>query len=286
VSLEFLLSKQNRDGGWPYVHGSSWTEPTAYAVLALLSAGEEAPAERGLAWLRSLERRGGGWAPNPTVDESTWVTALVALLPADRLGADRHARAIRWLLGTSGRETAGFTQRVRLWLLGARQNPDLKYPGWPWMPGAAAWVGPTSLAILALEKESQVQNSAEIRGRIEDGRRFLMLHMCSDGGWNHGAARALGWSASPYPETTGMALAALRGARGDQIERSVALARRFLAESHSADAINWLRLGLLAHGGTPRDFAAPQNLEYRTVAENSLRILVSGVETGRNCFWT
>jgi hypothetical protein len=154
------------------------------------------------------------------------------------------------------------------------------------MPGAAAWVGPTSLAILALEKESHVQNSAAIRGRIEDGRRFLMLHMCTGGGWNHGAARALGWAANPYPETTGMALAALRGAGGDQIERSVALARRFLAESRSADAINWLRLGLLAHGGAPHDFAAPQNLEYRTVAENSLRILVSGVETGRNCFWT
>jgi len=286
VSLEFLLSKQNRDGGWPYVRGSSWTEPTAYAVLALLSAGEEAPAERGLAWLRSLERPDGGWAPNPAVGESTWVTALVALLPAERFGAERHARAIHWLLGTSGRETAGVVQRFRLWLLGARQNPDLRYPGWPWMPGAAAWVGPTSLAILALEKESHLQNSAEIRRRLDDGRRFLMLHMCREGGWNHGAARALGWEASPYPETTGMALAALRGAHTPRIEQSVTLARRFLAESRSADAINWLRLGLLAQGEVSRGFSAPHDLEYRTVSEHSLRMLVSGVETGRNCFWT
>jgi len=286
VSLEFLLSKQNRDGGWPYVRGSSWTEPTAYAVLALLSAGEEAPAERGLVWLRSLERRDGGWAPNPAVEESTWVTALVALLPPERFGQERHARTINWLLGTSGRETAGLMQRLRLWLLGAPSNPDLRYPGWPWMPGAAAWVGPTALAILALEKESRLHNTPPIRRRIEDGRRFLMLHMCHEGGWNHGAARALGWEASPYPETTGLALAALRGVQGGQIERSVALARRFLAECHSADALNWLRLGLLAHGELPRDVAAPHGLEYRTVAENSLRMLVSGVETGRNCFWT
>ncbi len=285
MSVEFLLNKQNRDGGWPYVRGSSWTEPTAYAVLALLAAGEDAPAERGIAWLRSVERR-DGWAPNPAVDESTWVTALVALLPSERLGAERHARAIRWLLATSGRETAGVAQRIRLWLLGARANPDVEFPGWPWMPGAAAWVGPTALAILALEKESRVHNLPAVRKRIEDGRRFLMLHMCREGGWNHGAARALGWEASPYPETTGMALAALRGVRGGPIDRSVAMARRFLAESRSADAVNWLRLGLIAHGGLPPESALPRGLEYRTVAENSMRMLVSSVETGRNCFWT
>ena len=36
MSIEILLKKQNRDGGWPYVRGGSWTEPTVYAVLALL----------------------------------------------------------------------------------------------------------------------------------------------------------------------------------------------------------------------------------------------------------
>jgi len=154
------------------------------------------------------------------------------------------------------------------------------------MPGAAAWVGPTALAILALEKENRLNSSAILRRRIADGRRFLMLHMCRDGGWNHGAARALGWEASPYPETTGMALAALRGVRGEPMQRSLDVAQTFLKECRSADALNWLRLGLMAHGELPPGFSAPQGLEYRTVAETSFRLLVSAVENGRNCFWT
>ena len=53
MSIELVLRKQNRDGGWPYARGTSWTEPTVYAILALLAAGEGGPAQRGLEWLRA-----------------------------------------------------------------------------------------------------------------------------------------------------------------------------------------------------------------------------------------
>ena len=117
MSVNLLLSQQNRDGGWPYVRGASWTEPTVYAVLALLSAGENAPAQRGLEWLRSLQLRDGGWPPQTGFDESNWVTALTALAPPAHLGAQEHERAIRWILTATGEEsTAVF--RLRRWLLG------------------------------------------------------------------------------------------------------------------------------------------------------------------------
>src|SRR5271157_2061506 len=94
MAIELLAGKQNRDGGWPYVRGSSWAEPTAYAVLALLAAGETEPAKRGLRWILAAERPDGGWPPQAGVDRSSWVTALVALLPPEHLGASAHARAI------------------------------------------------------------------------------------------------------------------------------------------------------------------------------------------------
>ena len=75
--------------------------------------------------------------------------------------------------------------------------------------------------------------------------------MCRDGGWNHGSVRALGYESTPYPETTGMALAALRGVRSPEIEPALDVAERFLGECRSADALNWLRIGLMAHGQLP-----------------------------------
>ena len=139
MSLDNLVGKQNSDGGWPYLHGRSWTEPTVYAVLALLAAGENEPADRGLVWLRRAQRPDGGWPPQTEVDESTWVTALVALLPEDRLGMAPHGRAVRWLLDLTGEETT-FTYRLRERLLGNAIPPENQYPEQPLQNRPAHWL--------------------------------------------------------------------------------------------------------------------------------------------------
>ena len=281
MSTGLLVSKQNRDGGWPYVRGTSWTEPTAYAILALLAAGESEAAHRGIGWLRARQLPDGGWPPQSGFDESTWVTALVALLPPELLGSAAHDRAISWLLGTEGEETKP-SYRFRQWLLG--NSSQREFPGWPWIPGTAAWVGPTSLAILALDKEHRRKPSQKLRARIDEGRRFLLLRMCMGGGWNHGSVRALGYESSPYPETTGMVLAALRGIKGKQVSQSLGVAKRFLIDCRSADACNWLRLGLLAHGQLPPGYFPPGQIAYRTMTETSLDLIVEEAQKGRDCF--
>jgi squalene cyclase len=284
MTVQLLLERQNPDGGWPYVRGASWTEPTSYAVLALLTAGEQAASSRGLGWLRDTQRPDGGWAPQSVVGRSSWVTALPAFLPPESIGVEAHRRAIAWLANASGAETS-FAYRMREWLLGVSVSKDQANAGWPWMPGAAAWVGPTSLAILALEKEMRRRHSIPLQQRIDTGRRFLLSRVCEEGGWNYGCSQALGYASRPYPETTGMALAALRGVDSPLLENSIGRAGRFLAECRSADGLNWLRIGLGAHGRMPAGFDRPPGLACRNLSEVSLSLLAGTASTETSVFW-
>jgi len=258
-------SKQNRDGGWAYNKGGSWTEPTAFVLLAQSVTQVDRPSfEAGLRFLRSTQRPDGGWSPQPDVAESTWVTAMVALLPEEAIGADRLKRAVTWLEGQTGRES-GWSYRFQQMIHGNNE----KFPeGWPWFPGAAAWVIPTSLGILAFERALTRGENRRLRDRVDEGREFLFGRMCADGGWNHGSNRALGRDGDSYPETTGIALTALHnaGQKGahreereqqgaqqgkmatEMIARAKMAARRHLATCRTAEGIAWLRIGMAAQG--------------------------------------
>src|ERR1700689_1802641 len=97
-------SRQNRDGGWAYNKGCSWTEPTAFVLLAQSVTRVDARSfEAASKFLLSLQREDGGWRPQPQVAESTWVTAVVALLPEQAIATERLNRAITWLKGQMGR---------------------------------------------------------------------------------------------------------------------------------------------------------------------------------------
>jgi squalene cyclase len=253
-------SRQNRDGGWAYNKGCSWTEPTIFVLLAQSVTEIDRPAfEAGLHYLRSTQRKDGGWSPHPEVVESTWVTALAALLPEQAIGADRMKRALAWLESQTGRES-GWSYKIRQALAGDKE----KYPeGWPWFPGAAAWVIPTSIGILAFERALSRGEDRKLRNRVESGREFLYEHVCADGGWNHGSNKALGRDGDSYPETTGIALTALHpvamqsGPQRQAIERAKNTARAHLAACRTTEGIAWLRLGLAAQGETAQSQFSP-----------------------------
>jgi len=248
-------SRQNRDGGWAYNKGCSWTEPTAFVLLAQTATQvERSSFEAGLRFLRSTQRRDGGWSPQPGVAESTWVTALAALLPEEAIGADRMKRALGWLEGQTGRDSS-WSYKFEMWRNGDKDpHPD----GWPWFPGASAWVTPTSLGILAFERALRRGENRGFRRRVASGKEFLAVHACADGGWNHGSNRALGRDGDSYPETTGAALTALAGvSRNPTIDRGIAAAHRHLAECTTAEGIAWLRMGLAAQGERHSSSAPP-----------------------------
>ena len=277
-----LLALEGRDGGWGYRGGSSWTEPTAYAVLALAACGYAGEATvRGLEWLRRAQRRDGGWPPHPAVDTSTWVTALPLLLSGERSGWGDAGGAADWLLRQSGRES-GWLHRLRAWMLGTPSNAAERFPGWPFYPRTAAWVVPTALTILALEKATRPNPSAEVRERLEAGRAFLLARRCRDGGWNHGSSRALGYEAGSYPETTGVALLALRGVPRAQLGRSLGVAEEAYRRCRSAEGLAWLRLALTVHGVSAD--ALPAGVRCRHTVDAALVLLAEAAAQGRNLF--
>ena len=282
-ALENIQAAENPDGGWPYRKGSSWTEPTVYALLAH-QAGRTAAARSGAAaaWLCAAQQPDGGWTPCPLVAQSTWVTALVALLPPETIGAGRHARAVKWLVDESGMESS-LVFRVTSFLRDGKLPDGADVSGWPWFPGTAAWVTPTCLGILALRKCYWRRPSTDLRERIDIAQAFLLSRRCADGGWNHGSARALGYDVGSYPETTGQALLALAGTNPAKLETSFRQAQRFLREQRSSAGAAWLRLGLLAHQQLPA--AAPLfTMPCRTVPDTALTVIASAAEQGYNVF--
>jgi hypothetical protein len=276
-----LLAAQNPDGGWGYQGGSSWTEPAAYALLALGGQPDAAPAiDRARRWLAANQRADGGFAPRPSVEESTWVTALALL--AGAVSGDAARRAVEWLLGKHGEEST-FIYRLRQWMNSERPAAIGEgLPGWSWYPGTAAWVVPTSLTILALAKIERRYPDPRIHQRIEEGRRFLLTRVCEDGGWNHGSIRALGFQAVSYPETTGIALVALHGADPARLSRSVAKAEEHFRNCRSLEGLSWLQLGLMAQGRPAP--ALPADIRPRTLLDTALAILAARARDGRNVF--
>jgi hypothetical protein len=268
-------STQNRDGGWAYDKGCSWTEPTAFVLLAQSVTQVDRPSfEAGLRFLHSTQRSDGGWSPQPDVAESTWVTALAALLPEGAIGADRLKRALSWLEDQTGRESS-WSNRFQQMIHGINEKSP---KGWPWFPGAAAWVIPTSFGLLAFERALTRGENRRLRGRVNEAGEFLAARICADGGWNHGANRALGRDGDSYPETTGIALVALhRSADGELIERAKKAARRHLATCRTAEGIAWLRMGLAAHGEPAHgDYVQPQFTPPRTTLDAALTAISSG----------
>ncbi len=279
--LSALTARQNPDGGWPYGKGTSCTEPTACALLALAAAGESntTAAARAAAWLSRCQRSDGGWAPQPGVDQSTWVTSLVLLVSPALLSVQRD-KALAWLAAETGRESS-WIQRARSYLLNGSAPPATE-TAFPWYPHTAAWVTPSCFGLLALEKANRAARSNNLDQRCTSAREYLLSHTCRDGGWNHGSTRALGYDSDSYPETTGQALLALHNASGDKVERALERARRQLESCRSLEAASWLRLGLLAHQRNVP--ASPVANAHGGVQELSLEVLAQAAANGRNIF--
>ncbi|MEJ5199331.1 MAG: prenyltransferase/squalene oxidase repeat-containing protein [Anaerolineae bacterium] len=237
----FLLRAQNADGGWGYAVGhASTVEATAAAVLAL--AGDDAAADavaRAVGWLLAAQHGDGGWGLTADDPESGWQTAW-AVLALARVGVDESAlhQGKAWLLSAPlVRIEKAEDIRWAKDILGI--DPTLR--GWPWLPGQAAWVEPTALALLALVPWADQQ---EVSLRLDEGMRFLLDRRCGGGGWNVGNPVMFSRPLPPRAIPTAWALLALKQIAPNTIaDGDIATLRQEMRRDGSTSALAW---GLLA----------------------------------------
>lgn len=244
---ELLARLQNPDDGWGPAPGApSTTEATALTVLALAAGGRTDAAAAGRRWLVERQRPDGAWPHSDLVTAPSWATPLailaVAAQPAHR---EKAIRGGRWLLDLEGRAYPWVTRLFfRLFPERKAIELDADLTGWPWLPGTFSWVEPTAYAILALRAVAAGLPAAEVSDRIAEGRRMILDRTCEDGGWNYGNSRVLGEELWSYPDTTALALLALRdGPEDPRIGAGLDALARELATTRSGLALS---LGLLA----------------------------------------
>lgn len=165
-------------------------------------------------WLAAQQRPDGAWPPSSSCDMPSIAVTSLALLVCASARADHSPKVQRgavFLMRCAGLEGHWLWRwKFRFFDQAVRLQPE-RY-GWPWTPGAASWIIPTSLAILALSALPLLHLRAEVRARVDLGCRMLLDRRCPDGGWNAGNSIVLGVPLAAHVDTTALALLALRQA--------------------------------------------------------------------------
>jgi hypothetical protein len=262
---ELLLKRQLRSGGWSFFGSrQSSIEATSLAVLAL---GFGAHAQQsGIAHLLDSQRPDGGWPAFIGDSESCWTTAL-ALCALNATGDFELARkkALHWLDAERGRE-AHWLWRWKFKTVDRNVHFDPDKYGWPWGPGAASWVMPTALSIIAIKQYTVCNRDDVSDQRIRVGIQMLLDRGCVGGGWNSGNSVVYGVPLLPHVETTAIALLALQEEEGPPVVRAgLAWLRNRAASIESAESLAWCILSLFV---------------YREPVEQLKRVLATKVGEG------
>ena len=216
VCLPWLLSAQNRDGGWGFRQGSeSRVEPTCWALQALLNEGLDSNGDacrRALDFLRTTQLPDGSWpfAAGQKAGVSATALASWALL-ADGNSHQAVSAGLSWLMQDSPRDSARWRRWLRR-LSPARHYSREKgaYKGWGWNPGTSSWVEPTAVVLIVLDRCPKQLLPAGANQRRQSAEAMLYDRMCPGGGWNCGDPLVYGVAGKPLVIPTAWALLALR----------------------------------------------------------------------------
>ncbi len=237
------LQRGRGPDGWGYQPAAAAsTEPSALAAIALASAGVLPEAIATADWLARIQKPNGSVGLSATRAEPSWPTALAVLAWAalDRNPEGRR-KAIEWLLLEKGSTYPPVREEPR--------GHDAMIVGWPWVENTHSWVEPTSLAMLALRRETITDNQ-----RFIDGLRLLRdRSLPTRGGWNLGNTFAYGAELRPQPMSTGLALLVLAGTHTSDamIDRTCVYLEGLMPDVRAPMSLAWGILGLTAWSRRP-----------------------------------
>ena len=222
TATSFLTNTQNPDGGWGYGLGQGSnveaTAAVAVAAVALASAGDPAMAALhgdAVAWLHAAQNADGGWGFARDDPQSGWMTAWAVLALARASGATEAVdRGAAWLLRTQALDSGASASAAELQQSKTLHGMDLTLRAWPWLPGQASFVEPSSMALWAL---TGVPSSPAIRARVDQVVRYLVDRRCQPAGWNVGNPMMFSRSFPPRACPTAWTLLALAKAAPEAI---------------------------------------------------------------------
>jgi hypothetical protein len=214
--------------------GSYRTDATAWAILALVAAGQDADLINiSRSRLAQDQQPDGRLGVSPDHPDAFWPTPL-AVLAWCQSSAQQEAqsRAVHFLLATTGKH---WPRRPNDFL---GHDPNIK--GWPWIEGTHSWVGSTGITIMALQAAGYGTHE-----RIAEAVRMIMDRQLPSGGWNYGNKSVFGVELRPMPESTGIALNALKNRTARvSLRRSLDYLKSTITTVRTPYSLAWSLLGL------------------------------------------
>lgn len=214
----FNQLEQQIPGGY-LADGPPATEPTAWAAIALATAGRRDAAGRAADWLADQQARDGSLGVTPDAPAPQWPTSL-AILAWHHVGPQRYRepieRAVAWCLRTEGTTSPQH----------AHIGHDTNLVGWSWAADTHSWLEPTAFAVLALRATGHGAHP-----RCTEAVRLLQDRLLPGGGCNYGNTLVLGQTLLPHLQPSGVVAWALVGTAAsdprllltlDYLEREVA----------------------------------------------------------------
>ncbi len=204
--------------------GVHYSEPSAWAALAMLVAARHDVAMRACYWLSRIQQNHGAVGISSAEQQPCWPTALAMLA--------WH----RWHVATGENRFADCIERAMAWTLDQQGSTSPRKPqighdttlaGWSWAAATHSWLEPTAFFYRAGRELGMGSHP-----RFVESRRLIFDRALPSGGWNYGNTIVLGQELLPHVQPTGIALWSLAasGERHDKVETSL----RYLSEAIDA----------------------------------------------------